>query len=127
MDANLMSPEELRELANKKEEENNPVKVGFLKMDLYGFQSDSYESMSFKKSWGNFWLKTEKQKSATIEEFKSRFEKVLEKGAKFVCYMIDGEESWFDDEGYGVENMDNKWANKYLENIQDWKEVTWQN
>lgn len=117
MDANCLSPKELRELADKKEAENKVAKVGYLKCDLYNFNSDaSWNGICFKKST-DFWLYTEKTKDKIIKEFIDRFSMVLPKGAKFVCFVIDGEDQWFDDVNYGVEGMDAKWAEKWLENI----------
>lgn len=119
MNYSSMSPQELRKLADKKEQENVVRKVGYLKCDLYNFQSDRNGSINFSASWGSFWLKTKEEKDDLIREFKSRFEKVLKKGTKFVCFITDGEECWFDDENYGVESMTTAWAAEWLENQTD--------
>lgn len=120
MDANTLTPAELRALADKKEQESIPVKEGFLKFDLHSFH-EQYSGFApgkyqiFQKH--NFWLFTDKEKAEIIKDFTERFTKVLNKGDRFVCFLEDGRETWYDDEGYGVEAMDTDWANKYLENI----------
>lgn len=119
MDIDSMTPQQLRELADKKEkdDENKIIKVGYLKMDLYSFESDHYSKILFAEDWGDFWLKTNEEMLAIIESFKEKFKLVLPKGSKFVCYHYDDQDFWFDDENVGVEQVDNNWAEKYLENI----------
>lgn len=114
-----MTPKELRDLADKIERENIVVKKGYLKMDLYNFHSDSYHCLSFKESWGDFWLYNKKQKEDFIQDFISRFDLVLPEGTEFVCYLVDGKETWYDNIKYGVEEVDEKWAKKYLRDIVD--------
>lgn len=121
MIAENMSPKELRELADKKEKENKPTKTGFLKEDLYYFESDSSNGLSFFQTWGIFWLKTVEQMEYLKSLFSSRFKKVLPKGTQFLCYTIDGEDFWYDCINCGVEEMDNSWAEKYLENIKKYE------
>lgn len=92
-------------------------KKGYLKHDLYNFNTDHYQGMVFRKPWGSFWLLTKEQQDKLIEEFKSRFSLVLKEGAEFVCYIVDGKEEWYDNENYGVEGVDETWAAEYLRGI----------
>ncbi len=97
----------------KKAEENMPIKEGFLKEDLYEYVNDD--------DWMDnipFWLYTIKEKNKAIKEVSNSFKKVLKKGTRFVCFLDKGAESWYDDPAiFGVEDMDEKWAKLYLENI----------
>jgi hypothetical protein len=88
----------------------NAIKIGFLKEDLYDFKP--------KHGIDAFWLSTTTRRNQLIENFKNAFKLVMEKGVKFNCYDVDGQECWFDSIHYGIEYMDAKWASEYLENIQ---------
>ncbi len=117
MDINSLTPQQLRDLADKKEVENRVVKSGYLKTDLYNFDSNSIDGLFFTKSWGDFWLKSNDEKLRLIQEFDSRFKKVLDKGTKFICFNRDGKEHWSDNINYGLDGLSGEWAEKYLENI----------
>lgn len=117
MNANQMTPKELRELANKKEKEDKPIKFGYLKCDLYAFQSTvGYNGIHFYKMKNVEFLQSKEQKDELIKEFASRFIKVVSKGDRFECYLDDNIETWWSEFG-DVESMDSEWAEKYLENI----------
>lgn len=113
-----MNSKQLRELADKMDEEDIVRKIGYLKEDYYSFDSDG-NGFVFSQPYTDFWLLTKKEKIKLINQFESKFELVLLKGTKFNCYVIDGKECWFDDVGYGVEMMNSKWAEKNLENINE--------
>lgn len=119
MNINSLSPKELRELADKKELEDRVVKIGYLKEDLYDFHSNGNgNGIVFRRNWAKLcWLNTKKEKENIIKDFKSRFELVLPAGTKFVCFLYEGREEWYDDVNYGLEGMDAAWAEKYLEKI----------
>jgi hypothetical protein len=121
MDANSLTPAELRALADKKEQESTPIKEGFLKVDLYDFDaqysSDPPGRYQIPEEQLDFWLFTKQQQKEIIKNFTESFSKVLSKGARFLCFLDDGKEDWYDDVGYGVEAMDADWAAKYLEKI----------
>ena len=54
-----------------------------------------------------------------VIDFADSFEKVLDAGAIFDCYIEkDGRESWYDRD-FGIENMDKGWAREYLTNIRE--------
>ncbi len=102
-------------LRQTQEEEDRPVKVGFLNTDLYVFTH-----------LGNYyrpekWCYSDLEKKAEVDRFESYFEIACPKGTKFVCFVDGGSELWYDDIHYGIENMSREWAEKYLENIQDYK------
>jgi hypothetical protein len=111
-----MTPQELRDLADQIEEEGKIRKKGYLKFDLYKFESDHHGGMIFEKDWGPFWLSTKEEKEKTIEQFKNRFSLLLKEGTEFFCYIVDGKEEWYD-ENCEVECVDKVWADKYLRDI----------
>jgi hypothetical protein len=86
------------------------VKVGFLKQDLYDFKP--------KHGIDAFWLSTTTKRDQLIENFKNAFKMVMDKGTKFECFKVNGQERWYDSLNYGIMDMDEKWAAEYLENIQ---------
>jgi hypothetical protein len=115
-----MTSAELYALAAKKHEEEeaaeNCVKrEGFLKEDLYSYDKTVVSELE-ESGFLEFWLYTAKEKETII--FNS-FALVLKKGTRFVCFIDNGKESWFDDVNYGIEEMDAYWAGKYLENVRD--------
>lgn len=107
----------------KEEEESKPKLMGFLKESLYDFPTENGDSelCYYEHNPSNFWLVNEELKEKWIKTFQASFNIVLPAGTKFVCYIQDGEELWFDDINYGIEEMDDKWAKIYLENIQQFK------
>lgn len=96
----------------KKEEAKKPKKIGFLKEDLYKVEDLEYYI------YERFFSTSEKEQ--LIEHFKSNIKLVLSKGSKFVCYIRNDQEQWFDDHNCGIEYMSEEWAAKYL-NIQGLK------
>lgn len=107
----------------KEEEKEKPYREAFLKHDLWDCDCfDQYCDFDFSNPFKNnsgFPQLTEAEVKGLIKAFQDSFEKVLEKGARFVSYIDDGEELWYDDEGYGIEGVDNDWAEKYLENFKE--------
>lgn len=116
MNTDYMTPQELRELADKKEIISKIRKIGFLKEDIYefDFRGLDYEDCEF--GYDN--LCTLKQKDEMINYFLKSFKVVIQKGTKFNCY-IDKQEEWYDDVNYGIEMKSKEWAEKHLENIQE--------
>lgn len=109
--ADTMSPHELRVLADKKEQEDKIQKIGYLKHNLYSLDTDDDLSASFRE--GLFCI--EKSEKEEIEnKVKSLFKITAKKNTKFVCFIIDGKECWFDDENIGIESMPQEWAEKNL-------------
>lgn len=95
----------------KKKEDDKPKKIGFLKEDLFTI-SPNEDAHIFSN-----WILSREEKQKEIDEFINNFQLACPAGTKFVCFIDDGNESWFDDINYGIENMDNDWANKYLKDI----------
>lgn len=115
------SPQELRELADKLENEPKLLKTGTLKHDLFDF-SNSYRGMSgvsFHLPNFNDWYFTEEFKNEIVENFSKSFTLIAAKGTLFNCYSDEDGEFWSDDEGIGIEDMDAVWADKHLTNIQE--------
>jgi len=47
---------------------------------------------------------------------------LCQKADPFVCFIRrDGKEAWFDDVGYGLEKLPQRWAEKNLTDIKDVK------
>lgn len=116
--ANDMTVEELRKLADQKEqeEENKIHKQGFLKEDLYDQFSDRH-TYCFDDLVDD-WVYTKKEVDEIKQNFADSFTLILKKGAKFVAFKNDDDTySWYDDENYGIENRDDAWAKRFLENI----------
>jgi hypothetical protein len=87
-------------------------KEGFLKKDLYAYD--------YKEEWkenSDFWLYTVEDVREAINELKRSLTVVLKKGTRFICYIDNGVEEWYDDENFGIEGEDATWSKKYLENI----------
>jgi hypothetical protein len=87
LDANKMTPEGLRELARKKEQENRykQVKQGFLKNDLYSFGYEpGYSYFRFEEMRSD--ILTLQGKRQIEKMFKSCFFLIAPKGTKFVCF-----------------------------------------
>lgn len=102
----------------KEEDDEKPKKVGYLKEDLYSYANDRDCDLHFCSDLSmDFWLATEQQKENFIKEFVEHFKRVLKKGDKFVCFIVNGKEEWYDDVNYDVECMNKEWAETYLENI----------
>lgn len=106
--ADSMTPEELRALADKKEEEARwkTIKRATLKHDLFLLRE--------KRIYGN-WV-NEKE----LEEIKNNLYIMhVPKGTEFECIMLDNKwNMWFDCDGVGLEEMSDEWANENLENIE---------
>lgn len=117
MNANLMNAAELRALADQKDAEEIPIKEGFLKEDLYDFDSPSgHGGIYYHRSDFPCCFFTKADKTEAIEDFKSKFKLVIKKGTRFVAYFYSGEVLWFE-ENHNLEEMSADWANKNLENI----------
>jgi len=117
MNVNSMTPEELRALADKKEEEAKQIKKGTLKHDLYYYHGQGSDQLKMEVR-----LQDVLMTKQMVEDTRKAFEKVLEKhidklekGTPFVCYKNDGEESWYDDVNFGIEDMSSEWAKENLE------------
>jgi hypothetical protein len=114
MDAEKMTPAELRKLADTKEQKGDEfVKEGFLKHDLYEYNENSNINLSIY----DFWLFTKEDMDELLAI--PRFEKVLSKGTRFICFIDNDEENWYDNIEYGIESMSSEWAEEHLENIKD--------
>lgn len=100
-----MTPQELRELADKKEEDKyKPVKQAELKHDLY----------YVKENMACDWLVTSERKDEIINDM---FTLVL-KGTEFECYTIDGIDNWYDIDGFDIDKPAD-WVEEHLENIRN--------
>lgn len=124
-----LSKKEQELILKMREEENmnRPVKVGFLKHDIY----DNFCSCL---RYGNRISDIEEcfpnDPYITAEEFESGMEQfmkliktevpILTKGTQFFCYRYDGfEQTWSDSESNWIEEISDDWAQKHLENIRD--------
>ena len=126
MDANQMTPDELRALADEKEEQSKPIKKATLKHDLYRFDSDSgfpYGTirLAIPEKFKHHWLYTKEERDEILENFKSQindcFKHTLDNGTEFLCFKYDGKEQWEDADFGEIEGADNNWAKTHLTNI----------
>jgi hypothetical protein len=63
-----------------------------------------------------------KEKELLVQKCAPSFEKVLDKGSRFLCYIDShrgGGESWWDEKGEHVEDYLRVWAEENLENIRE--------
>jgi len=94
------------------DDEPQIIKRGKLKQDMYGFKNDR----EFLDRLEVFFLETHKTVTKMMNATQRRFYVVAKQGAEFYCLQFnDGDRLWYDDEGLGIEDMDDKWAKKNLE------------
>jgi len=96
----------------RQQADNSPKKFGFLKEDLYTIDAD----LSIPKNYG--WIFSESTKNKIIKDFSDHFVLALKAGSQFHCFIRDDKEEWYDCEGYGIECLDNEWAEDHLIDIQ---------
>jgi hypothetical protein len=116
---------EEKELVLKHREQNalnKPQKVGYLKMDLFSYDTDFGSGGNglafYRESDNGLWLCDKEVMKTWVRQFKEHFKLEIPKGIKFVCFIDkDGKESWFDDENYGMEDRSRGWAETFLEKI----------
>lgn len=97
------------------EEEGKPKKTAYLKHNLYFFSSKSINSNGL---CGSFI--TKKEIDNYILSIRKSFKLyIVPANTKFVCFMNNKKESWYDDYGYGIEKMSAEWAKIHLINIKN--------
>jgi len=106
---------EKRRQKELEEERDRPKKMGFFKEDKYLYYTSRIESEGDYSE-----LITKSKKDALVKKFLDNFV-FIKAGTKFVCFIDDGIEFWFDDVGIGIEEEDADWAKENLTNIQDIK------
>ena len=105
----------------KEEDENTVKKTGVLKNDLFYIESRypeiRHDISDFIKTHG-WWLKRDAVLSI-VEQVKNDLLNSLQAkaGTPFDCYIINGEELWYDSSGIGIEEMSAEWAEKNLSDI----------
>ena len=90
------------------EESQKPIKIGYLKHDLYRYNM----GISYFKI--DKWLFSFKEKEELHKNFEDKFT-LIPIGTELVCYLEDGVELWYDDDC--LAGMDENWAKDNLENI----------
>ena len=118
MDIRKMSTDEIKaELRRREEADSRPVKEGFLKTDLFHhggvFRTLDCPGLS------DPWFLTPGEVNTVVKAYKRSFEKILSAGARFLCYIEDGKESWWDEIGEEIEGASAEWAVVHLENIRE--------
>jgi tRNA G10 N-methylase Trm11 len=96
----------------RQEEEQKPKKIGFLKEDIYDFNG-----YSLSQDIRGCYYVSASLKDKMVTDFINSFTLGLKAGAKFVCFIEDNQEQWYDEENYGIEAKDTEWANERLYNI----------
>jgi len=120
--AETMKPEELRALAEEKEqrEAESRMLVGYAKHAL--FSIDSLRSIASRVDYGMSSL-TENEVKNILSEVKNLVERIARKGQRFECFVYkDGTQSWYDEKGWFVD-MDAEWAQKHLERIGPYRPI----
>lgn len=113
--ADEMSPQELRELADQKEQSqiNKVIKIGFLKEDLwtppYTYGKDDADTEEY------IHIINTDAKNKMIQGYIDSFDP-LSKGSKFTCVLTKYGPVWYDKDG---EEYEDDFAERYLENIQE--------
>lgn len=106
--------EELREKQRIEDEKNTPKFEGTLKHNLYVAEKGTFEISN--------WLLSEDELNEEIQSFRESFEIKIPAGSKFVCFVDNCDQSWYDDVCAGIENMSEEWAKDNLENIKPYKD-----
>lgn len=107
-----LSPQEQEVILQmrKKDDLDTPKLTAVAKTDIYTRRDFDHRVKD--------WVFTPSEKAMCIEEFANTFTLAIRKGDSFTGFIEeDGTESWYDDVNYGLEQMDVKWAKKYLTNI----------
>lgn len=115
-----MTPDELRALADQKEAgtKRKPVKRGVLKHDLYFIDSNAQRDID--ELFGSYTLTWDDMHTAIKDV--TDHAPVLCSGSEFLCYLVHGIEKWWDNEdevAQGIECEDSNWAEEHLEDIVD--------
>jgi alpha-L-arabinofuranosidase len=100
----------------QEQEEDKPKLQGFAKHNIYMVNDDCYQM-------GNWWF-SQSARDEVIQDFIEHFDLAAKKGSKFVCFIIDKRQSWYDDDGYGIDNMSDQWAQENLQDITEIKPKT---
>lgn len=87
-----------------------PIKIGYLKEDLYSFY------IEYDNNDHDVFI-TKSEVNSIIEDIKSNCHIGIMAGTKFECYQDDGEELWYVADNLGGLQYDSEWAEKHLENI----------
>lgn len=100
----------------EKNNSNKPIKSGVLKHDLV--DRDCFNLSDFFETDEDF-ITFEELEHAIISAKNAAINTIyqIKAGSKFLCYMENGDDCWYDDVGHGVECMDDEWAKRHLKNI----------
>ena len=106
----------------QEEEDQLPFMEGTLKENLYYIPGTTSRITIDLSSADSHCFFTKEGFDKAIQDVKDSFELCLPKGTRFVAFKYDwmGEEGkvyWFDDIGWGAEELPQEWADKFLENI----------
>lgn len=110
--------EVIKKLREEKESDK-PYREAFLKHDLWtsdGFSRDFKIEIDIPRDISE--EMTQEDVLMLTKLFQDSFKIILKKGERFVSSIYEGEELWDNyDSNYGIEEKDNKWAEKHLENF----------
>lgn len=98
----------LRKQKEADKKKNTPIKIGYLKHNIYYFSQDFEEP---------YWLASQNEKDSAVKDFRNSFKLIAKKGTKCVCRKYDGVSDDWSIEAFD-EVLDSKWAEENLENIQ---------
>jgi len=118
MDADKMSPAQLRELADHKENDV-ATQEGFLKEGLYwcvGINASLFDAVVPYDLVSH--TKMMSLKELAMEMLDSIFVTVP-RNTRFICFEDEDSSFWYDDIGIGIEDMTDEWAQKNLRDIRN--------
>lgn len=115
LDANLLTPSELRKLADEKEKIQHKM-AGYLKHDLYILDSKYYDLRT--KNDAYWWLITQQELESILICLKAELtSNKIKKGSKFASYIEDNNILWYHEKECIIDMMNEDWAQENLENI----------
>jgi hypothetical protein len=111
--------EEIILAKRRKEDEFKPKKTGILKHDLFplGIRGNElrFDISDIIKDHG--WFITKQVVLGITGQVKKQLlTQIIPDGTKFLCYIRDGDEFWYD-ENDNISEMDSEWADENLINI----------
>ena len=108
-----LSEEEKQLILEKRrqKEAEKPIKVGYLKHDLYRIPSEKFNLLRFD------WMITKDQKEKLINILNEDIVLELPKGSEFDCYLERGNECWYDQDSGSIAGADSEWAKEHLKDI----------
>lgn len=110
-----MTPDELRDYANKKENEHKVIKTATVAEDIYAVYSLSDFNWIFNNMFG------EPIDEGTLDKLLQTMKEeclIAKKGNECECYLDDAGECWYDKDG-GIADWGSEDAKKWFKDIKE--------